>query len=221
MKKILLTGGSGLLGRELRKHYDYIAPTHKEMDITKPQTIKTAINKYSPEMIVHAAAYTDVFKADEEPHDMAACYLVNVVGTRNIVKSAGDIPIIYISSEYVLEPINFYALTKLQGEKEVERAKKYYIIRTLFKPKPFEHPGACTDMWTLGDYVDVIAHLINKFIQVPHGKIVYVGTGRKTIYALAKTTCPNVKPITRDDVDVRLPSLEFIDNSLLVKTFHN
>lgn len=216
MKKILLTGGSGLLGRELRKYSDYIAPTHKEMDITKPQAIKAAIDKYSPKIIVHAAAYTEVSKADKEPEDMAACYLVNVVGTRNIVKSAGDIPIIYISTEYVLEPVNFYSLTKLQGEKEVERAKKYYIIRTLFKPRPFEHPVACTDMWTLGDYVDVIAPLIDKFIQAPKGKIVYIGTGRKTVFALAKQSRTNVKPVTRDKIDVRLPALEMVKDSLLM-----
>ena len=219
MKRILLTGGSGLLGKELRKYYGYLSPSHREMDITDAGSVKKVINKYKPELIVHAAAYTDVSGADKEPDDMAACYLVNVIGTRNIVNCTNQIPIIYISSEYVLEPVNFYALTKLQGEKEIERAKKYYIIRTLFKPMPFEHPGACTDMWTLGDYADIIAPLIHKFIQDPKGRLVYIGTGKKTIYELAKRSRPDVKPITRAMIDVRLPSLDFLEDSLLYRDF--
>ena len=102
MKRILLTGGSGLLGKELRKYYGYLSPSHREMDITDAGSVKKVINKYKPELIVHAAAYTDVSGADKEPDDMAACYLVNVIGTRNIVNCTNQIPIIYISSEYVL-----------------------------------------------------------------------------------------------------------------------
>ena len=63
-------------------------------------------------------------------------------------------------------------------------------------------------MWTIGDYVDVIASLIDKFIENPKGKIVYIGTGKKTVYELAKKTRPDVKPIKRKDVEVRLPSLK-------------
>ncbi|OGI76071.1 hypothetical protein A3D36_02555 [Candidatus Nomurabacteria bacterium RIFCSPHIGHO2_02_FULL_36_29] len=208
MKRILLTGGSGILGTELQKHRKYIVPSHNEMDITDFNFVKLFFNKHKPPLIIHAAAYTDVSKPDKEPEEMAKCYLANVIGTRNIVNAAGSIPIIYISTEYVLEPVNFYALTKLQGEKEVERAKNYYIIRTTFKPRPFEHPRACTDVWTIGDYVDVIASLIDKFIENPKGKIVYIGTGKKTVYELAKKTRPDVKPIKRKDVEVRLPSLK-------------
>lgn len=208
MKKILLTGGSGLLGKELQKHRTYLAPSHTEMDITNLKDVKSFISRHKPSLIVHAAAYTDVSKADKEAEDMVKCYITNVIGTRNIVKAAVNIPIIYISTEYVLEPVNFYSLTKLQGEKELERTKKYHIIRTTFKPRPFEHPGACTDMWTIGDYVDVIALLIDKFIEKPRGKIVYIGTGKKTVYELAKRSNPKVKPITRDQIGVRLPSLK-------------
>ena len=208
MKKILLTGGSGLLGKELQKYREYIAPSHSEMDVTEFKSVKSFIDEHKPSIIVHAAAYTDVAKADKEPEDMVECYLTNVIGTRNVVKAANKIPIIYISTEYVLEPVNFYSLTKLQGEKEVERAANYHIIRTTFKPRPFEHPGACVDMWTIGDYVDVIALLIDKFIQSPKGKVVYIGTGKKTVYELAKKSNPNVVPITRDKIEVRLPSLK-------------
>lgn len=208
MRKILLTGGSGLLGKELQKHRKYIAPSHRDMDIKSLKEVKSFISKHKPDLIVHAAAYTDVAKADKEAEDMVKCYLTNVIGTRNIVKATANIPIIYISTEYVLEPVNFYSLTKLQGEKEIERAKKYYIIRTTFKPRPFEHPGACVDVWTIGDYVDVIASLIDKFIGKPHGKIVYIGTGKKTVYELAKKSRPDVKPIKRDQLETRLPSLK-------------
>ncbi len=217
MKRILLTGGSGLLGSELRKYREYIAPSHIRMDITNINSVKRVIKKSRTELIVHGAAYTDVLRADIEAEEMVKCYQTNIIGTRNMVQAAGNIPIIYISSEYVLEPVNFYSLTKLQGEKEVECAKDYHIIRTLFKPRPFEHPSACNDIWTLGDYVDKIAPLIDKYIQNPKRKIVYIGTGKKTIYDLAKQSRPNVKPITRNTISIRLPSMEFLDESILYK----
>ena len=45
MKNILLTGGSGLLGRELQKYREYIAPTHREMDITNFKVVKIFVGK--------------------------------------------------------------------------------------------------------------------------------------------------------------------------------
>ena len=70
MSKILLTGGSGLLGKELRKYLEVDAPSHKKMDITKP--IQT---KRHYDLVIHAAAYTDVVKAEKERR---LCFDVNV-----------------------------------------------------------------------------------------------------------------------------------------------
>jgi dTDP-4-dehydrorhamnose reductase len=216
---ILLTGGSGALGTELRKLYDFESPTHKEFDITSKESIdKWIIENGTPEMIVHCAAYTDVANA-EKNKDL--CYNINVRGTANLADLG--IPMVYISTEYVFDgdrgnyteedtpnPRNFYALTKLLGEFESKRTD-HLIIRTILKPKPFEHAAACVDQFTAGDYVDVIAKeimiAINAFIKdrnVFKDRIINIGTGRKSVFNLASQT-RNVIPITVESIGVRLP----------------
>jgi len=208
---ILLTGGSGLLGRELRKHLEVFAPSHKEFDVTKEKTCPDFVH-----LIVHAAAYTDVAKAEDE-RDVA--YGVNVLGTLNVAGMGK--PLVYISTEYVFDggrgnyaeddavnPVNCYARTKEIGERMARHAKRWLIIRTLFKPRPFEHPRALTDQMTSGDYVDVIAPMIAKAVKAfDAGKIsgvLHIGTGRKSTYDLARQS-RDVEKATLSQMPVRLP----------------
>lgn len=207
---ILLTGGSGLLGRHLFQHLECYAPSHSDFDIEKPVLTKGI------SMIVHCAAYTDVERAEVE-RDRA--YLVNVLGTLKLAELG--VPLVYISTEYVFDgakgnyseedetnPVNCYARTKELGEKMAKHAPRWLIIRTLFKPRPFEHERAVTDQWTSGDYVDVIAPLIAKAVKLfAAGKlkgVIHIGTGRKSTYDLARQS-RDVTPITRSDISVPLP----------------
>lgn len=204
---ILLTGGSGLLGRELQRHIDCQAPSHKDFDILNPSAV-------DPELVVHCAAYTDVLGAEADPR---RCFDLNVVGTKNMARW----PMVYISTEYVFDgtkgnysekdtpsPINNYSYSKYLGELEARKAPRFLIIRTLFKPRPFEHPRACIDQWTSGDYVDVIACLVGKavnlFMENKLEGVIHIGTGRKSTYDLAKQS-RNVAPVLRSSIPVKLP----------------
>lgn len=209
--KILLTGASGQLGRELVKLRSYeLVPTHLEMDITDEAVVANFILETFPKLIVHAAAYTKTHELSAEEAYQA--YKTNVIGTRNLVKYA-TCPIIFISTESAVVPYNFYILTKMQAEVEIARAKSYKIIRTSFRSVPFEYTKACTDMWTIGDSVDVIARLIDKEIdKVLTNTIEYIGTGAKTVYTLAKKTKPDVQPILRSELPNYLPSFEELKN---------
>jgi len=231
---IMLTGGAGLLGQELQKHIECVAPNREEFDIAGkiPYYLSDDVH-----MIVHCAAYTDVVKAEE---DRNACWLTNVNGTKHV--SRLGVPVVYISTEYVFSggvgnysekdipnPQNFYALTKLCGELALGNAPTSLTIRCLFKPRPFEHEYACTDQWTSGDYVDVIAPLIAKAILlyekdvIRHSfrcvadlghDIVHIGTGRKSTYDLAKQSNPDVKPCLRSDIkSVKLPMDTSLDTT--------
>ncbi len=81
---ILLTGGSGRLGSELRTLIpNIIAPPSAELDLTNAANVQHALRLYKPDVVVHAAAYTDVKGAET---DKAACWRVNVEGTRNLVR---------------------------------------------------------------------------------------------------------------------------------------
>lgn len=224
---ILLTGGHGLLGPELRKHREYYAPHEHEMDITDIDMVRRVLKETKPGFVYHAAAYTNVAKAES---DWKRCYEVNALGTQVMATVAKEIgaTFIYMSTDYVFDgeqdqngggykpddiphPINWYSTTKLIGEIYAQAHPDYYIIRTSFKKSPWEHPKAVADMWTSADYLDVIAELIDKTIgrivdgrPLP-GRIIHLGTGRKSVLELARRRSPDIEAITRADVQVRLP----------------
>lgn len=226
---ILLTGGSGRLGTELRKLriYDHI-PTHQDMDITDPNSVDVYMDSIDDDfrgerldLIVHCAAFTRVEAAE---HNESMCWNTNVDGTENLSKTG--VPLLYISTEYVFQgdkglyteqdfvlPLNFYAMTKLAGEWRLKPQDK--ILRLIFKPRPWPFPVAFCDQWTSGDYTDVIAKEVDKaitlFDKLP--RITHIGTGRKSMYELAMQTRP-VTPNSRTDVGVKLPRDCSLDISL-------
>lgn len=194
--KILLTGGSGLLGKEIQKYLNCVAPTHDELDITRKESIEVFLEDEAHQnfdTIIHCAAYTDVAKAEEEKEK---CYITNVLGTENLVKAFSIARFIYISSEYCYKPCNYYALTKALGEEIVIKNHKkapWLIIRTLFKKSPWELAFAFMDQWTTGDYVDVIAPMIvTEVLKETQYDVLHLGTGRKTMFQLARRTNPQV-----------------------------
>lgn len=197
--KVLLTGASGLLGRYLKLEAD--RPSHEELDITGTIVAKDY------DLIVHCAAYTQVEKAEI---DQWQCFNVNVQGTLNLLLAYPTTPFVFISSEYAKNPVNFYSVTKSLAEQLVTLHPNYLIIRTLFKPTPWKYDVAFKDQFTLGNYVDVIAPLIDKAIMEwdRTSKLIYIGHGgRKTMYELARETKPDVKPNSIHDVKtVKIPS---------------
>lgn len=148
---ILITGGHGQLGTELRhlldeKKLEYVSTDADQLDITDKEATDKFITDMKPEIIYHCAAYTAVDKAEDEGKELDE--KINVEGTRNVAeaaKAAGS-TLIYISTDYVFDgkkkdglyqvddttnPLNEYGRTKLLGEKAVqETMDNYYIIRT-------------------------------------------------------------------------------------------
>ena len=148
---ILLTGGTGQLGTELRhlldeKGVEYVSTDAKKMDITDAQATMDYITNLKPTVIYHCAAYTAVDKAEDE--GKALDEKINVDGTRNVALAAKEVgaTLVYISTDYVFDgklkdgeyavdapinPLNEYGRTKALGEKAVQEIMDdYYIIRT-------------------------------------------------------------------------------------------
>lgn len=195
----------------------------KEMDIRNQDSVKTVFRKYQPEVVLHLAAYTDVGMAEAEKVN---CYQTNVNGTGNLARRSPMF--IYMSTEYVFDgekgnyhegsvpnPVNFYSLTKLLGEFEARTARRYCILRTLFKPRPYEHDVVPTDMWTSGDYADVIARQVslclNHALELP--QVLNLGTDKKSLFELASKT-KQVKPTKRISLPIKLPRDTSLDTTL-------
>jgi dTDP-4-dehydrorhamnose reductase len=159
--KILITGAKGQLGNKLieilGKEYPLILTDSDNMDITNIDNIRNSILEEKPDYIIHAAAYTQVDKAEE---NIGLCRKINSFGTKNIALIAKeyDIKLIYISTDFVFDgkknipyteedipnPISTYGLTKYEGEQLIKGiCDKYYIIRIswLFGELPKEHTG--------------------------------------------------------------------------------
>lgn len=155
MKKILVTGCNGQLGRAIRKEYEkeqveFINTDVVEgdgvisLDITDIEAVLKLARERKPDVIINCAAHTNVDKCEEQ-WDLA--YKINAIGPRNLSIAARelDAKMIHVSTDYVFEgngtqpytefdapnPVSAYGKTKLEGEKFVkEFAPKYFILRT-------------------------------------------------------------------------------------------
>lgn len=198
MDKILLTGASGRLGSELVKLRDYLSPTHSEFDITDARQVDTYLNTHKPNLIVHSAGYVKSLEPETDTFEAMECYKLNVKAVRTLAQYA-TCPIVLISTEGVIEPYNMYTLTKFIAEKIVEK-HPHLIIRTNFWPRPFPFSKAADDLYTIGDYIDIIAKKIEEYIKLylknDLPSIVYAGTGVKTVYDIAVQTVPDIEPVS-------------------------
>jgi len=214
---ILITGGLGALGIELRKIYlASLAPTHKELDLGDRGAVFNFFNENKDiDVVIHAGALTGI-KPCEENRPLA--WKTNVEGTRNLVdaviESKRKIQFIYVSTACVFDghgemykessipyPENFYSLTKLLGEHEVRKLPEYLIVRTNFvAKKKWPYPKAFTDRFGTYLFADGVAQGI-KDVQEENlkGIIHIVGDKKISVYELAKLTTPDVQPMTIKD----------------------
>lgn len=152
MKKVLVFGGSGLVGSRFIKDYDRTfdikSPTAKEVDILNKDAVARITQEFNPDTIINFAAFTQVEEAENQKDDREGiCYLINAVGAQNValVCKEFDKKLIHISTEYVFDgtksespyteedkpnPINWYGQTKLFGEQFVlESGCQVTIVR--------------------------------------------------------------------------------------------
>ena len=111
MKKILITGASGMLGRNLTDKlsdlFDVLAPISKDqtsplsLDITNKDSVYDIFKSFMPDIVINCAAFTNVDKSETEK---SLARDVNVKGLENIIKSLPlKSKIIHISTDYVFD----------------------------------------------------------------------------------------------------------------------
>lgn len=152
--KILLLGGNGQLGHELKFYLKSLgsiwSPDRLDFDLSNSVQIKKKIKSFKPDLIVNAAAYTDVERAEKENKIARA---INSIAPAILAKEANDlsIPLVHYSTDYVFDgkkkkpytekdktnPLNIYGLTKLEGEKAIQMYHdKFLIFRTSWVYSP-------------------------------------------------------------------------------------
>ena len=150
MKRVLVTGAGGQLGRSLQEitpHYDqleFLFLDRAELDITDPDEVQKKFTKFRPHYCINCAAYTKVDQAERTPEP---AFEVNVHGVENLARACTETGtiLIHISTDYVFDgrksegyrpedqpnPINIYGKTKLEGERIIQQhLQKFFIIRT-------------------------------------------------------------------------------------------
>lgn len=138
--KILVAGGSGLLGRKfvslLEREHEIVGTYHSEfyhglisLDLNNEAQIYEVLSQEKPELVIHTAAMTDVAQCEEQKFE---AFRINTLGTINLAKLCRDFrsKLVYFSTDYVFSgnhspyvetdghhPINFYGLSKLEAER--------------------------------------------------------------------------------------------------------
>ena len=147
MRRILLTGITGQVGSELQRTLpvlgEVVEVDRQELDLSQPEQIRRRILEIEPDIIVNAAAYTAVDRAETEPEIAMA---INARAPQAIALAAQDIgaTVLHISTDYVFngkhhtpyletdrtDPLGVYGKSKLLGEQGVASCDRHIILRT-------------------------------------------------------------------------------------------
>lgn len=156
MKKIMITGCNGQLGRALNRLYEkeqgitlintdvFQGENIIPLDITDVDAVLSFVREVKPDAIVNCAAHTNVDKCET---DIDNAYKINAIGPRNLSLAATEVraKLMHISTDYVFPgtedraltefdavgPVSMYGKTKLAGENFVrEFSDKHFIVRT-------------------------------------------------------------------------------------------
>src|SRR3990170_2443549 len=145
--RIIISGGRGQLGRSLEdalSQHQVSALGHEELDITDAKAVAHALDELRPELVIHAAAWTDTAGCEADPE---RALLINGEGSGIVAAgcSLAGAAMVYISSNEVFDgtarepyreddapnPVNAYGRSKLEGERLVRSTlERHYVVRT-------------------------------------------------------------------------------------------
>ena len=154
MSRVLVTGGGGQLAADLVAAWpdaEVLAPGRRELDVTDRPAVERLLQDAAPDLVLHAAAWTDVDGAEADPEGALA---VNRDGTAHVAAAARAVGarLVAFSTDYVFDgedpagyvessrtgPRSSYGRSKLAGEEAARRAHpEAYVVRTawVFAPR--------------------------------------------------------------------------------------
>ena len=209
--KVLMTGGSGLLGQEILKLDSSIeAPPRWKMDITYYEAVERELYTSKPDIVLHLAAETDCLMHNSKPE---LGIKANIIGTANVVLACMqfNMRLVYISTDYVysgpgphkedepLKPPYNFGWSKLGGECSVITYPNSLILRLSFGPRPFPWDKVYRTQVNSKLYVDEIAPLILKATKSQLTGIMNLGGPITTLEEYARRTKPDIETIPCPD----------------------
>jgi len=220
-RQIIITGGSGLLGGEMRRRLPRARfPAHDEFDVTDPAQMDAYVRAGAYRLLIHAAAMTSPPRVDADPTRAIG---VNIIGTANVVKlcAAHGLRLIYVSTDYVfrgdagnyeesdpVHPVNKYAWSKLGGECAARLYDDALIVRTSFGPDEFPYEKAFVDQWTSRQSAGQIAGKIAALAETDLTGVIHVGGPRRTVLEYARAVSPekDIGELSVRDVGFAVPT---------------
>lgn len=159
MKKILVTGANGQLGRCIKDavadfpDLQFVFVSKKEIDIGNADLLKDFFRNNHFSHCINTAAYTNVEKAESEPEK---AFAINAEAVKNVatICKENDVVLLHISTDYVfdgkkkepyletdtIKPINVYGVSKLKGEQYIQDiCDKFFILRTSWLYSQYGH----------------------------------------------------------------------------------
>lgn len=159
MKKVLITGANGQLGRCVKDaasqfpDLDFLFVSRAELDIENTDCLTDFFRRNNFEYCINTAAYTNVEKAESESEKVFA---INGEAVKNLVEACKEynVVLLHISTDYVFDgkkgspyletdstnPLNVYGASKLKGEQYIQEiGEKYYIFRTSWLYSQYGH----------------------------------------------------------------------------------
>jgi dTDP-4-dehydrorhamnose reductase len=145
IKRILVTGGDGLLAQALREaapeDFKLVFLDHAAMDLARPETLKEQLREFWPAAVINTAAYNLVDRCETE-RDVS--WRINAVGPQKLAElcASGGIRCVHFGTDYVFDgkkkspyvetdppnPLNHYAVGKLFGEQAVLHASPFHLV---------------------------------------------------------------------------------------------
>lgn len=146
--RLLITGGLGLLGKEIAQAFEGSAgirtTDREEWDVTDPAACRREVDAFRPDVVIHCAAYTAVDRAESEAE---AARLLNVEGTRNVARACRESGALMVTfgTDYIFDgasprpyleedpanPLSVYGKTKWAAEQALrEEGGDHLLVRT-------------------------------------------------------------------------------------------
>ena len=222
--RILVTGGSGRLGAELRAYFPMAEyPSHQQLDVRHMNSVTRWFGMHTVDLVIHLAAATR--------HDTPMADLVqdNIVGTANVVLAARKqgARVVYTSTDYVYPgtaggyretdpvlPWNGYAWSKLGGETAVQMYPNSLIVRGSWY-STLDYTVAATDAFTSKLPVHKAAFYVAALSCSTLTGVVNVGGERRSIFEVALEFSPTVTPLSRKNLKWPVPPDVTVDTTKL------